>query len=138
MQAAECRVGRELEQVNRNLSNFVWAILSNSQWQLPDEQLAALMECVRLQPVTLPQHHTIVLLGLMRYADFKGVAAVRPYVEEGGTAEVVLNRLLSQLATLDRQACSETLIRWVRVLGAWQLILTGWRVRIRLCAGVGA
>ncbi|GAB4814141.1 hypothetical protein N2152v2_001187 [Parachlorella kessleri] len=96
--------------VNHSLSVFVWAILSNPQWQLPDEQLADLMECVHLQPMDLPQDNTNILVGLVRYANTKGAAAVRPYTKEGGAAETVLNRVLLQLAVLERQDCSDTLI----------------------------
>ncbi|GAB4814130.1 hypothetical protein N2152v2_001176 [Parachlorella kessleri] len=97
-------------QLDQNLSNFVWATLSNTQWQLPDEQLAALMDCVRRQPMPVPLSNTTTLVGLVRYRNTRGEAAVRPYVGEGAAAQVVLNRVLSQLAMVDAQGCSETLL----------------------------
>ena len=108
---ASVSASTELLQINQNVSNFAWAILSNSLWQLPDEQLAALMQCVQRQPVDLPMHNTQVLMGLVRYGVRRGNAAISPYVVEGGVAEVLLQRLLHQLSALSSQDCSTTLVK---------------------------
>jgi len=101
----------ELLQFNQNVSNFAWAILSNSQWELQEGQLAALMQCVQRQPMDQPLDSTQVLTGLVRYAASHGEAAVKEYVEQGGVAEALLNRVLQQLNILNNQNCSDVLIR---------------------------
>ena len=106
----EVSASSELRQINQNVSNFAWAILSNSQWELQEGQLAALMQCVQRQPMDNPQDSTQVFMGLIRYASYRGKADIEPYLQEGGVAELLLHRLLSQV-DLDSRACSDTLLR---------------------------
>jgi len=108
---SEVSASSELLQINQNVSNFAWAILSNSQWELQEGQLAALMQCVQRQPMDQPLDSTQVLTGLVRYAASHGEAAVKEYVEQGGVAEALLNRVLQQLNILNNQNCSDVLIR---------------------------
>ncbi|GAB4822991.1 hypothetical protein N2152v2_010037 [Parachlorella kessleri] len=105
----EVGVSVERRQANQSVSYFVWATLSNAQWQWQEGELAALMQCVQQQAIEDPVDCTRVLVGLVRYAARQGHAAVGPYVQEGGPAEALLHRVLSHLSMLTSDSCSDTL-----------------------------
>ncbi|GAB4822982.1 hypothetical protein N2152v2_010028 [Parachlorella kessleri] len=72
----------------QSISNFVWAILSNGKWQLPDEQLAALMDISMLQLRFAPG--TLAALFGQGLADLAGKSECRAALQLPAARDLAL------------------------------------------------